>query len=74
MKKGEKQYLKLIGNRIAALREAKGYSAQDFADKVGIAKAHVYRIEKGEHSTAITILRDIAHELKVDLTEIVKDS
>jgi transcriptional regulator with XRE-family HTH domain len=73
MKKDEKQYLKLLGERIAEKRHAKGFSVQDFADKVGIARAHVYRIENGEHSPSITILRKIAKELGIVLSEIIKD-
>ena len=46
-------------------------SAQELAEKIELSKVHVYRIEAGEHSTNILVLRRIAKVFGVGLGELV---
>lgn len=46
-------------------------SPTEFADKVGISRAHVYRLEKGEHPVNILTLRKIAIELNCSVAELI---
>ncbi len=41
-----------IGQRIAELRQDKGVSLQDVADAVGVSKAHIWQLERGEKGRA----------------------
>ncbi len=67
----EKKYLKELGKRISEKREALGLSAQELAEKIDLSKVHVYRIEAGEHSTNILILRRIAKIFRIGLEDLV---
>jgi DNA-binding XRE family transcriptional regulator len=65
-------YLKKLGDNICKKREAIGLSREQFAEKVKIARMHVYRIERGENPTTVIILRRIAKVLNVSLGDLVE--
>jgi transcriptional regulator with XRE-family HTH domain len=44
----KEQAAQRIGQRITALRKLEGISQQQLADRAGISRQHVGRIEKGE--------------------------
>lgn len=67
----DEAYLKKLGESICKKREALELSREQFAEKVKIARMHVYRIERGENPTTITVLRRIAKTLNVSLGELV---
>lgn len=54
---GERKY---IGYRINQLRNDKGMTQQELADKTGIKREHVSRIEAGKYSVGLDILTKIA--------------
>jgi transcriptional regulator with XRE-family HTH domain len=39
---------RLLGDRIAQIRQTKGFSLGDLAERAGIAKSYISRLEKGE--------------------------
>lgn len=57
-----------IGARIKELREEKGLSVQELAERTGLIRNNIYRIESGLYSTGIDILAKIATALdkKID--------
>jgi transcriptional regulator with XRE-family HTH domain len=59
-----------IGNRLRAYRLAKGISASDLADKIGVSRAALYRLEKGE-LVKIETLANLAELLDVSLPSLM---
>jgi len=55
-----------IGTRVAALRYARGLSAPDFAEKIGLSQWKVTRIEKGASEVTAAELVRIAEALGVN--------
>ena len=56
-----------IGQRIAALRIERGMTQQDLADKTGLIRAHISRIEMGKYSVGLDALQTIADALDCDV-------
>ena len=52
-----------IGKRIAELRNANGMTQQDVADKTGLLRQHISRIEAGKYSVGFDTLQAIAEAL-----------
>lgn len=52
-----------IGQRIADLRKEKGLTQQDIADRTGIQRNHISRIEAGKYSVGFDTLQSIAEAL-----------
>lgn len=59
-----------IGQRIAELRSQKGMTQQQLADKTGLIRAHISRIEQGKYSVGFDTLQLIAEAFgcKIDFT------
>ena len=77
-KKKEKvdPYLKAIGDKIVALRNAKGISQIELARRLNTFNNTIRRIENGTTNPTINTLRDIAAVLDIavfDLIKITKD-
>ena len=67
----EKEFIKLIGEKIEQKRTALGLSREALGQKSELTRMHIYRIEKGEHAMGIGILRRIAKALEVSVTELI---
>lgn len=52
-----------IGHRIATLRKQRGMTQQDVADKTGLQRNHLSRIEQGRYSVGFDTLQGIAEAL-----------
>ena len=52
-----------IGNKIRQLREAAGLSQSELAEKTGLLRPNITRIESGKYSTGQDILCKIAQAL-----------
>ena len=59
-----------IGQRIAEIRKAQGITQQDLADRTGIQRNHISRIEQGRYSVGFDTLQLIA-EAMVGNVEII---
>ena len=57
-----------IGQRIADLRKQHGLTQQDLANKTGMQRNHISRIESGKYSVGFDTLQLIAEQfdMKVD--------
>ena len=61
-----------MGQRITALRKLEGISQQELADRAGLTRQHIGRIEKGELvSVSFVTIQTIAEALgmTVDITD-----
>ena len=60
----KEQHAERMGQRITALRKLEGISQQELADRAGISRQHVGRIEKGELvSVAYVTIQQIAEAM-----------
>ena len=72
MTMNKEQAAQRIGQRIAALRKLKGISQQELANRAGLTRQHIGRIEKGELvSVAYVTIQQIAEAL--DMTVDIVD-
>ncbi len=62
-----------IGKRIKELRESKNIAQQDLAAACNFEKSNMARLEAGNTNPTIYTLKTIAENLKVELTDLVKD-
>ena len=54
-----------LGQNVRRLREAKGWSQEDFADRAGIHRTYVSDIERGRRNPTITVVERLAEPLAV---------
>lgn len=68
--KNEQERLR-IGQRISDLRAEVGISQQRLADKAGLQRAHITRIEAGQYGVTLDVLASIAEALgkEIDFVE-----
>jgi transcriptional regulator with XRE-family HTH domain len=60
-----------IGLRVVALRKMRGWSQQELADRAGLQRTHVGRIEAGKYAVTLETIQAIAEALgmTVDITD-----
>lgn len=60
-----------IGEKLAELRKAKGYSMRQLAEMSGVNFANIYKIENGRYNVSIDILGKICDALgcRIELKE-----
>ena len=61
-----------IGKIIAAMREEKGLSPTELAEKAGITASNITRIENGKYNVGIDILAKISSAMDAEVTIIEK--
>lgn len=54
---------KRIGQRIAEIRKQQGMTQQELADKAGLQRTHILRLEQGVYGATIDVLSAIADAL-----------
>lgn len=57
-----------IGQRLAEFRQANGITQEQLAEKAGLDRANVSKIENGRYNVSIDILQRICDALSVELT------
>lgn len=69
----EEQFLKKLGKKIEECRENVALSRQAFAERIGVSRMQIYRIETGssQGNPSILVLRKIAKEVGVPLNELL---
>ena len=59
----KQQVRERIGNRIAALRKKAGLTQEQLADRAGLQRTHVGRIEAGRYAVTLEVVQAIAEAL-----------
>ena len=59
----KQQVRERIGNRIAALRKKAGLTQEQLADRAGLQRTHVGRIEAGRYAVTLEVVQAIAQSL-----------
>jgi len=54
-----------LGKTVRRLREEKGWSQEDYADRAGIHRTYVSDIERGRRNPTITVVEKLAKPLGV---------
>lgn len=63
---------KLLGGRIKALRNAKNFTQEQIADRIGISRQKYARIESGANNITLEVLSQIAKILDVSVGDITR--
>jgi len=67
----DKEFLEKLGQRIAQLRKEKGWTQVEFAEKLGIQRTALARIEVGNVNTTILTIKKIASVLGTKASELI---
>ena len=62
---------KKFGKRLRALREARGWSQEEFADRAGLHRTYVSAVERGVRNPTLSVLERLATALGVSMAEMV---
>lgn len=63
----------LFGNELKRRRKAMGLSQRDFARECGISFAYYGKIERGEHSATLYLIKQIADYLEIRIADFFID-
>jgi transcriptional regulator with XRE-family HTH domain len=55
-----------LGRNVRRLREAKGWSQEDYADRAGIHRTYVSDIERGCRNPTVTVIEKLAKPLEIE--------
>jgi transcriptional regulator with XRE-family HTH domain len=67
----DKKFLRELGGRIRALRKARGWTQQQFADQCGLHRTYIAGTERGERNVTVISLRTLAEVLRVPPGELL---
>lgn len=62
-----------FGNILRKMREARGWTQEEFAMRCDISRAYYGRIERGEHSITLDLCRKISDALGISLAALFTD-
>lgn len=60
-----------VAQRVREARERQGLRQEDLANKAGIARPNIARLEKGIHIPTLTTLRKVAQALNIDINSLM---
>jgi ribosome-binding protein aMBF1 (putative translation factor) len=60
-----------FGVRLRRLREAKGWTLAELADRAEVGSATVFRVEKGQHAASLDVLACLAEALGMTVSELL---
>lgn len=61
-----------VGRRIGALREARGWTQEELAEKVGVSARYLQSIEAGTENLTLDSLAKIGNALRVEARELLR--
>ena len=62
---------KRFGHRVRELRNARGWSQEELADRADLHRTYISAVERGVRNPTITVIERIAKALKVRMAELV---
>jgi len=71
--KEQKKLLIKLGNRLKAIRQAKGYTLEQVGFKVGKDRQSIHKLEKGDFNPTYIYLLDVCKGLDIKLKDVVED-
>lgn len=61
------------GQRLREVRTQREMSGSELAQKVGVTRQHIQRIETGRSAASVEVWMCIADALRVELTDLISD-
>lgn len=61
---------RLLGRRIKQLRSERGLTQEEAADRIGVFRTYMSRMESGQANPTLTLLYDVAGGLGVTVAEL----
>ncbi len=61
---------KVICKKIKKLRNDKGFTQEDLAEKVGVSRVYIGYVEQGRNTPSLEILEKIAKSLGITMSEL----
>lgn len=61
---------KRFGKRVKALREARGWSQEELADRAGLHRTYVSAVERAVRNPTLTVIERIAKALDITTSEL----
>lgn len=71
--KTQKKKLKLLGERVKALREGKKLTLKQLAHAIGKDPQSIHRLEQGGVNPGYLYLVQLCEGLEIDVTDLLKD-
>ncbi|HTG57553.1 MAG TPA: helix-turn-helix transcriptional regulator [Niabella sp.] len=71
--KNDQKKLKILGERVKSLREARKLTLKELAHAIGKDPQSVHRLEQGGVNPGYLYLLQICEGLEIDITELLKD-
>ena len=62
-----------LGANLRKVREAKGWSQEEFAFKCGVHRTYVGSVERGEYNVTILTLRKFTKALGISLRDAIRE-
>lgn len=62
---------KRFGHRVRELRNARGWSQEELADRADLHRTYISAVERGVRNPTITVIERIAKALNVRMAELV---
>ena len=62
---------KQVGKNVRSLREEKGWSQEELADRTGLHRTYISGIERGIRNPTVTIIAKMAKQLDVEPGELL---
>ena len=63
---------RLVGTNVRALRQAKGWTQEQFAERSGFSQQYISGLESGRRNPTVVSLFELAQALGVDPTELLQ--
>jgi transcriptional regulator with XRE-family HTH domain len=60
-----------LGRNVRRLREEKGWSQEDYADRAGIHRTYVSDIERGKRNPTVTVVEKLAKPLNASAGDLL---
>ena len=61
-----------FGSRLRQLREERGYSQEELAERAGLSARYIGAIERADVSASVTVLGQVAEALEAEAAELVR--
>ncbi|MHB8217789.1 MAG: helix-turn-helix domain-containing protein [Candidatus Sulfotelmatobacter sp.] len=65
------QLLLRVGKRVRNLRTDRGWSQEELADRSGVNRSYMSRVELGKSDVSLSVLHKIARTLGISLAELL---
>lgn len=62
---------KKFGKQLRALREERGWSQEEFADRAGLHRTYVSAVERGVRNPTLSVLERLAKAFGIKLSELL---